>query len=447
MSQHGDRLVHHVIVIGAGAAGLAAARTLQEAGQRVTVLEARERIGGRAWTAYDLAPHPIELGAEFIHGSRALTWDLLPRFGLSALADGSNDDFWLHLHGRLVDGAAAIRIPGVTMLDQAEKAAQVWAAANETDVSLRTAMAAWAVRSGMAVAPELWRLVDHLVAPNWGADSDQVGVRGLLELTGAEDGAGRFRVAEGYGALFGRMAEGLNIVYGAVVRRIEWRPSGVRVRLANGQVFDADRAIVTLPLAVLQAGEIEFAPRLPAAKRAAIVGLGAGKVDKLILRFSEPFWSQDMVGLITTLNSQLWWRPGWGRDGEVPVLTALVAGRAAHYFEAQGDTSTSSGQAAAVEAGLRHLAAMFGPHVTRLFETGRFVAWGSDRFSRMGYSYVPRGAAGLRAELARPAGSTLFFAGEATNTLRAGTVHGAIESGLRAAQEALMNPEAVNIAA
>jgi monoamine oxidase len=411
------------------------------------VLEARNRVGGRAWTAYDLAPHPIELGAEFIHGSRAQTWGYLDRFHLSALADGSNDGFWLHMNGQLFDGAAAAGVPNITLLDQAEAAAQAWAAASASDASLRTALAAWAARSGMAVAPELWRLVDHLVAPNWGADSDRLGLRGLVELGAADDGAGRFRVAQGYSALFRRMAEGLEIVRGAVVRRIEWRPTGVRVRLASGQVIHADRAIVTLPLAVLQAGEIEFAPRLPAAKRAAIVGLGAGKVDKLILRFKEPFWPQDMVGLITTLNSQLWWRPGWGRDDEAPVLTALVAGRAADYFESQGAPSTDSGQAAALEAGLRHLAAMFGPHVARLFETGWFVAWGSDPFARMGYSYVPRGAAGLRVELARPVGNALFFAGEATSTLRAGTVHGAAESGLRAAQEVLTSLETVNFAA
>jgi monoamine oxidase len=129
------------------------------------------------------------------------------------------------------------------------------------------------------------------------------------------------------------------------------------------------------------------------------------------------------------------------------VLTALVAGRAAHYFESQCDTSTSSGQAAALEVGLRHLAAMFGPPVMRLFETGRFVAWGSDPFARMGYSYVSRGATGLRAELARPVGNALFFADEATSTLRVGTVHGATESGLRAAQEVLMSLESLNVAA
>src|SRR5262245_34245935 len=139
MKSAGER-PSNVIVIGAGAAGLAAARRLHDAGQRVTILEARDRIGGRAWTAYDLAPHPIELGAEFIHGSRALTWDLLPRFGLSALADGSNDGFWLHMDGRLADSAAAACIPAVTLLDQAEEAALAWIATSEADVSLRTAM-------------------------------------------------------------------------------------------------------------------------------------------------------------------------------------------------------------------------------------------------------------------------------------------------------------------
>src|SRR5262245_43634649 len=93
--------VLRVAVVGAGAAGLAAARALHDAGHSVIVVEARARIGGRAWTDYGFAPHPVELGAEFIHGAQAITWDLLRRFGLGAIEDGPNAGFGIYFQNHL----------------------------------------------------------------------------------------------------------------------------------------------------------------------------------------------------------------------------------------------------------------------------------------------------------------------------------------------------------
>src|SRR5438132_723663 len=96
-----------IIVVGAGAAGLAAARRLHDAGHDVTVLEARDRLGGRTWTDYDLAGHPVELGAEFVHGEHVVTWDLLRAHGLEAQPQVGYDVYY-YRDGRLAAGEGGL---------------------------------------------------------------------------------------------------------------------------------------------------------------------------------------------------------------------------------------------------------------------------------------------------------------------------------------------------
>ena len=222
--------------------------------------------------------------------------------------------------------------------------------------------------------------------------------------------------------------QGLDIRRSTPVQRIQWGATGAKIFTEQG-ILEADRVVITLPLGVLQAGDVTFDPPLPPEKLTAIQALGAGHVDKLILKFTEPFWPTEFGALATSLASQVWWRPGWGRDNEAPILTALIGGQAAENFEQMGEQ-------AVIQAGLQDLETIFG--VSNLAEKlveGHFVAWGTDPYAKMGYSHVPVGAVGQREVLARSVENVLFFAGEATHTIRAATVHGALESGLAAAEE------------
>jgi monoamine oxidase len=423
------RRAWRILVIGAGAAGLAAARHLHDHGHLVTVLEARQRIGGRVWTSYDLAPHAVELGAEFIHGAQASLWPLVHAYQLNTIPDATPDEFYLYYHHRLHSAAESAHIPALQLLTEYSDMARDWAQSGQPDTSVHAVLAAWAQARALPVPAELWRLVNHLVTPAWGADFTWLGAHGMQELSYAGDGPGNFRLHAGYSAVLQRLATGLHIRPRTVVQHITWSPHRVTVQCATGETWRAERVILTVPLALLQAGDVVFTPPLPADKLAAIQGLGAGHVDKIILCFHTRFWPPEMAGVLTTLDSQLWWRPGWGRDNEAPVLTALVGGQSAHRFEALGDE--------AVAAALKHVVAMFGSQAQRYFVQGRFINWGCDPFARMGYSYVPVHGVGWRARLAQPVADTLFFAGEATHVTRAATVHGAVESGIRAANELL----------
>jgi monoamine oxidase len=188
--------------------------------------------------------------------------------------------------------------------------------------------------------------------------------------------------------------------------------------------------IVTLPLAILKSRDIEFSPVLPDAKIKAIQGIGAGKINKLMLGFKESFWKKKMAFLYTPLNSQIWWRPGFGYDNEAPVLMALIGGESGHRYSEMSEEE-------AIATGIHDLKQIFGKVVEKTFTWGRFINWGADPYSKMGYSYNPVGVTGLRKILAAPVNDRLYFAGEATNTIRPATVHGAIESGWRAADEVI----------
>lgn len=174
---------------------------------------------------------------------------------------------------------------------------------------------------------------------------------------------------------------------------------------------------------------MRFEPQLPAEKLRAIDGIGAGKIGKIILTFDHRFWPVDLTWLFTTQDSGLFWRPGRGRADEAPILTAYFGGRSVDRFAALGE--------GAVREAVRHLEEIFGVSVADRLVDARHVDWAADPYAKMGYSYLPPDGTGLRARLVGPLGDSLFFAGEATSVRKPYCVHGAIETGWRAAREVL----------
>jgi monoamine oxidase len=418
-----------VVVLGAGAAGLACAWRLREQGCAVTVVEARDRIGGRVWTVDDFAPVPIELGAELIHGDQASSWELVEAFGLETLPDLELPNRGLY-DGRLLPLLEWERRAGVSFdpVADVEQACAWWIAGGRPDASVAVALDAWLAATGSSISEAERALLAAVVAVDNGADLDALGVAGFLEATFPDDGEGDTPLLEGYRALLAPLADGLDIRLTTPVHAVRWSPGGVRVETPEG-MLEAARVVVTLPLGVLKAGAVEFHPPLPNAKQAAIAGLGAGRVDKLLLRFDSAFWPAPMGWFGTTLDAQLWRRPGWGRPDEPLVWRVLMAGTAAERMAALGDD--------AVAEAVRQLEVIFERPLADTVVDARYVRWGDDPYARMGYSYVPPGGTGLRAALAAPVDGGLFFAGEATHVERPATVHGALESGYRAADEVM----------
>jgi monoamine oxidase len=282
---------------------------------------------------------------------------------------------------------------------------------------------------GIVLDPKFSPIISHSFEGLHAAGLRRLGVYGLIETSYEGDGDTDFRIAEGYSSLVYHLERQIPIQYNAPVKTVKWTESGVRLATAAGQAPKARKAIITIPLVQLQRKAIRFDPALPQDKQDAITRLGAGHIIKLILRFHEPFWPAKMECFATDKHTGFWWRPGWNRSDEAPVLTAYAGANLADRLVKLGDD-------AAIQTALEDLTKIFGNRAQTRYVNGIVLNWQTEPFIEMAYSYCPVGAAGLRAVLSHPVGDVLFFAGEATSLERSATVHGAIESGRRVAKEA-----------
>jgi polyamine oxidase len=429
-----------ILIIGAGMAGIAAARTLHDAGCRVTVLEARERIGGRTHTDSSLGVD-IDLGAAWIHGPTANPLVALAR--QHGVGWGETDFF--NVHGGAV---MAFRADG-TPLDETVYTSGIQyfpAAYAHLHNSLLTEKPGDDICSLADLLdrglPGQENLTGDAAAGFYytsrvriryedAADLDRVDWRlgrAYVKLPG-----GDFLVYDGgFGRLVAGLAEGLNIQTGVVVERIAYGDEGVTVHTNRGD-FSADRAVVTVPLGVLKAGVIDFAPALPSAKQTAIRRIGFGNYEKLALRFPRIFWptGPHRFNYLSDAEPPLFmaWLNNAHYTNE-PVLIAYHAAGLAQHINPWSDEKLIAGA-------LETLRKMFGPDVPDPVSYVR-SGWEADPFSRGSYSFSQLGMTTEdRSALAEPVGDRLFFAGEATHPHYWATVHGAYETGVRAAREVL----------
>ena len=424
------------VILGAGAAGLAAARVLSRAGVTAVVLEARDRIGGRLCTREDPGlPVPIELGGEFIHGTAGVSFDLL-RAARTVAVDTAERAFIFE------DGALRERD------DPFEVVASVMARARELrrDVSVEEFLRA--LPDGPATERER-RYTRMMVEGFDAADPRRASARALgEEWSGGESGqtAEQFRPLGGYAVLLQTLLGALDPA--RVHLRLATRahallrePGGVRVdaTTASGAplAVRGSSAIVTLPAGVLSANALHFDPALPQSKRDALAQIVMGPVAKLVLRFRTAFWER--LDGERFIDGGFFHRP----EAAFPTFWTMLPLRAPLLVAWAGgpkaDALANRDEAALTAVALDDLRTLFGrdadPHGE--LEAVYSHDWQRDEFSRGAYSYVLVGGKDARAELAAPVGA-VFFAGEATaEAAEAGTVAGALQSGERAAQEAL----------
>jgi monoamine oxidase len=435
-----------VAVIGAGAAGLSAARDLAASGLSVELIEARPRVGGRVHTLRDSAiAIPIELGAEFVHGTAPETRRLAREAGV-AICDVNGDrfesasrgfrpldDFWEQLN-RVLQKLDAQRRPDRSFAEFLAERPGGRALARE-----RVLAGQW-VRGYQAADPE--RASERALADGGGPGDDEAEQR-------------QARLVGGYDVLLTHLVRALPRPprLGTIVTRIEWGRGTAELTTStiDGAPLPSLRAraaVISIPLGVLQAppdgaGAIELMPSLPKAKLDALAGLTEGHVVRVSVILDEPIWLTKSPRVRTggrSLQRLAFVHPA---DGGMPVCWTtyptdaplLIAWFGGPDAESLSRRSREEIEARAVRSLAQRLHVgprRFARHVRAVYMHN----WSADPFSRGAYSYVVVGGADASRALARPVQGTLFFAGEAFDAEgRNGTVEGAIASGRRAARQ------------
>ncbi|KAF8669939.1 hypothetical protein HU200_051121 [Digitaria exilis] len=430
-----------VVVVGAGLAGLAAARQLLRFGLRVLVLEGRGRPGGRVYTSrLGVDKAAVELGGSVITGIHANPLGVLAR-QLGIPLHKVRDRCPLYYpDGRTVETRLDRSVDLVfnTLLDHATRLREF----------LKEAAERISLGEGIEKLRRLYHVArtdDERMILDWHFANLEFSNAGCLsELSLAywdqddpyEMGGDHCFLAGGNSRLIDALCDGVPVLYEKTVKRIEHGADGVSVTVEEGQVFKADMVLCTVPLGVLKSGSIVFDPELPEQKLGAVQRLGFGLLNKVAMVFPHVFWDED-IDTFGCLNKES------SKRGEYflfysyhtvsggAVLIALVAGEAALEFEKVDPV-------VALHRVLAILRGIYGPKGVTVPDPIQSVCtrWGSDPFCWGSYSHIRVGSSGADYDiLAESVDNRLFFAGEATNRAYPATMHGALLSGLREASK------------
>ncbi|MBW0018209.1 MAG: FAD-dependent oxidoreductase [Mycobacterium sp.] len=407
-----------VLVVGAGMAGLAAARRLADAGWPVRLIEARDRIGGRIYTTRDWGC-PLEMGASWIHGDKD---NPLNELAQKAQAQLVPTDYYT---------PAQITVdPQLRPLDYHQKTWRTFVdrARDQVDGgSLGDAVNAAASSEELSESEraQLAFYVSTEIEDEYAADANQLSAK-TFDL-GTYSGGDQVAITSGYDALPKLLANGLQIVLSAPVTAVQRKDKSVTVR-AGDRSFEGSAAIVTVPLGVLKSGAITFDPVLPDGHLQAVQALGFGVLSKSYFRFSRRTWKQEnafyeYLGPESGKWAQWFTLP----SAAGPIVLAFNAGE-------RGRSAESSAPGDLLASAAPFARQLFGDDTTPV--EIRTSSWTTDPYARGSYSFHAVGS-GLddRRRLQEPISDRLYLAGEAVGVDNPSTVHGALRSGQYAANQ------------
>lgn len=404
-----------VVIVGAGIAGLQAARTLQQAGHSVALVEAAGRIGGRAFTESDTFGVPFDHGCSWINAGSANPFKFIAeREGFTLLNhSGAGSSYY-------VDGALA---------DATQRRAYdaAWGAVEQALTTAGQQGRDVAASSVMPQGNPDIGVVQTWIGPmDWGVDFDALST---LDWWNSEGGDPSYLVEEGLGAVVARHFRSIPVALNTPVTAIDWSGQGLSVTTTRGTIT-AKACIVTVSTGVLGAGKIRFTPELPTDTSQAIADLPMGLLAKITLQFDDTrlgfapnAWLDYRVppDMATPACYFLTWPFGFN------YMVGFVGGRF-------GWELSAAGEAAAVDFALGEVAKMAGSDARKHFVKGHLTGWASNPLTLGAYAAARPGRHAARAILARPQAEKLYFAGEATGTPYVALCNGAYKAGEDAAK-------------
>jgi monoamine oxidase len=436
--------VERVVVVGAGIAGLTIASALRDAGVACVVLEARDRIGGRLHTI-DLAGTPVDLGGSWIHhpignplrafaeqaGVTCDPGDPLPTIG------GYDQSERRRLTQGEVDDVLALQLEGFP--DAVDELRGRLRGRLGGDATAWQASEAFLATSGLdATHARRARQALRAVIEADAADlAEHQSLRWLWNEIGYDGDLFGDLPADGYRSVVTAMAAGVDVRLDVEVTSVELTGDGVRVHGADGSTEEGSHVVVAVPLGVLKAGRPAFSPALPNDRMLAIDRLGFGRYEKVALRFEEPFWAERDLSHLMVFRSDESQPALWVFD-----LHAFGAGPAlvGHLFHSATPIVLDRSPDEAVRWFLEIISEVVGGPCPEPVATV-VTAWASDPFAAGAYTHVPVGADPAWLDLlGRPVGDRILFAGEHTQSARAGYADGAMSSGIREAKRLLAQP-------
>jgi monoamine oxidase len=402
---------YDVAVIGAGAAGLAAARTLVDRGRNVIVLEARNRIGGRAWTDSTSFGTPVDLGCGWLHSADVNPWrEQARRLGFTVI---EQNPVWQSRVGHR-------RIGEDKQAPWGEAIGRWFHAIAAAGEAGHDVPASTVVGDG-----EFRKLFESVVTWACGVELHELST---LDYARYRNTGFDWPVREGYGALIARYGEGLPVRLDTPVSLVRWDSRRLRLETPDGPV-DAGAVIVTVPTSVMGAGGLRFDPPLPPEKQEAIDNIKLGTANKVFFAVDgDPFGMPDSSYGSSRLDDRrtagLMFRY-MGQD----IAGGYLGGDLAEELDRADERAT-------VDFVIGEFVAVFGADVRRHFGRSICTRWFTDPWARGGYSASKPGHAGARGVLAAPVDNRIFFAGEACSIEDFGTAHGAYLTGIAAAEAA-----------
>lgn len=401
-----------VLIIGAGAAGLYAGKLLQDRGIPFEILEAADRYGGRLGKTTTFADYPIDMGAQWLHGNKSETADMINQAGMHITRDNADLSFWFN-------GQLANTLPRNPF---------IFEESGLPDVSFLAATQA----KGFDAE---YRYIIEAIAADYGADAADISAYwNYVEFENWSSGNKDYKFRDTYFDFLDRevaQAVQQRIRLNTVVAGINYMQDRVVVTDTQGTEHVADKVLITVPVTQLQKQAIAFTPALPADKTAAFGKLGMGPGMKVFLRFTDRFYPDTLVGgstCATYIDDTL------GKQTNEHVLLAFVMGQQAAALSALGS------DAAITAALLAELDTMLGGAATPRFIDALVIDWGQTPFIEGAYSYSTMGMGNARSVAARAVDKKLYFAGEAMNTSgHHQTVHGAMESAKQQVRQLLLD--------